>query len=143
MEVDGGCHCGKICYEAEVDPGKAVICHGTDCQTLSGSAFRTVVPSNEGSFRLLSGTPTVYVKTAESGRRRVQTFCAECETPIYSARRWRYQDRRPPPRRDPAARPADPERSILGALMAAVAAAPAEHKDEGKAAKLRPQRRAR
>ena len=52
---------------------------------MSGSAFRTVSPSNEVSFRLLSGTPRVYVKTTESGRRRVQTFCAECGTPIYCA----------------------------------------------------------
>jgi hypothetical protein len=62
-----------------------VICRCADCQTLSGSAFRTVVPSNEGSFRLLSGTPRVYVKTAEGGRRRAQTFCPDCGTPVYSA----------------------------------------------------------
>jgi len=85
VKIDGGCHCGKIRYEAEVDPGRVLICHCRDCQTLSGLAFRTVVPSNEGSFRLLSGTPRVYVKTAESGRRRVHTFCADCGTPIYSA----------------------------------------------------------
>ena len=44
MKIDGSCHCGRIRYEAEVDPAKVVICHCTDCQTLSGSAFRTVVP---------------------------------------------------------------------------------------------------
>ena len=42
MKIDGGCHCGYIAYEAEVDPDKVRICHCTDCQTLSGSAFRTV-----------------------------------------------------------------------------------------------------
>src|SRR5689334_20224682 len=85
MRVDGGCHCGNIRYEAEVDPAKVVICHCTDCQTLSGSAFRTVVPTNEGTFKLLSGAPKVYVKAAENGNRREQTFCPECGTPIYSA----------------------------------------------------------
>ncbi len=84
MKVDGGCHCGNIRYEAEVNPATVVICHCTDCQTLSGSAFRTVVPTKEGSFRLLSGVPTVYVKTGESGNRREQTFCPNCGTPIYS-----------------------------------------------------------
>ena len=44
MKIDGGCHCGYIAYEAEADPAKAMICHCTDCQTLSGSAFRTVLP---------------------------------------------------------------------------------------------------
>jgi hypothetical protein len=84
MKVDGGCHCGHIRYEAEVDPAKVVICHCTDCQTLSGTAFRTVVPTSEGTFKLLSGEPKVYVKTGESGNKRVQTFCPDCGSPIYS-----------------------------------------------------------
>ena len=93
MKVDGGCHCGNIRYEAEVDPATAVICHCTDCQTLSGSAFRTVVPTKEGSFRLLSGVPKVYVKTGESGNRREQTFCPNCvpqsiRAPSATARKW-------------------------------------------------------
>ncbi len=85
MKVDGGCHCGNIRYKAEVDPAKVVICHCTDCQTLSGSAFRTVVPTDEGTFELLSGAPKVYVKIGESGNKREQPFCADCGTPIYSA----------------------------------------------------------
>ena len=84
MKIDGACHCGHIRYEAEVDPAKVVICHCTDCQTLSGSAFRTVVPTEENSFRLLAGTPKVYVKTGESGNKREQTFCADCGSPIFS-----------------------------------------------------------
>ena len=42
------------------------------------------MPTKEGSFRLLSGTPKVYVKTGESGNKREQTFCPNCGTPIYS-----------------------------------------------------------
>ena len=84
MKIDGACHCGQIRYEAEVDPAKVVICHCTDCQTLSGSAFRTVVPSEANSFRLLAGKPKVYVKTGESGNKREQTFCGDCGSPIYA-----------------------------------------------------------
>jgi hypothetical protein len=61
-----------------------VICHCTDCQTLSGSAFRTV-PTKEGSFRLLLGEPKIYIKTGESGNKREQSFCPDCGTPVYSA----------------------------------------------------------
>jgi hypothetical protein len=43
MKIEGGCHCGSIRFEAEVDPATVVICHCTDCQTFSGSASRTVV----------------------------------------------------------------------------------------------------
>ena len=84
MKIDGGCHCGYIAYEAEADPAKAMICHCTDCQTLSGSAFRTVLPTQEGSFKIRSGELNIYVKTGESGTARPQSFCPKCGTPIYS-----------------------------------------------------------
>jgi len=84
MTISGGCHCGAITYEAEVDPDKVSVCHCTDCQTLSGSAFRVVVPAKREGFRL-TGEPRIYVKTGESGRKRAQGFCAACGTPIYSA----------------------------------------------------------
>ncbi len=64
MKIDGGCRCGYIRYEADIDPETVAICHCTDCQTLSGSAFRTVVPAKKSDFRLLGGTPKIYVKTA-------------------------------------------------------------------------------
>jgi len=84
MQIDGGCHCGAIAYRAEVDPEAVGICHCTDCQTLSGTAFRVVAPTAPGGFAILTGAPKEYVKTAESGARRIQAFCAECGTPIYS-----------------------------------------------------------
>jgi hypothetical protein len=31
MKIDGACHCGRIRYEAEVDPERTVICHCTAC----------------------------------------------------------------------------------------------------------------
>jgi hypothetical protein len=85
VKIDGGCHCGQLRYEAEIDPLMVTVCHCTDCQTLSGSAFRTAVPVAKENFRLLSGQLKAYTKTAESGNRRLQTFCPECGTPIYSA----------------------------------------------------------
>ena len=84
MKIDGGCHCGKITYTAEINPEDVGICHCTDCQTLSGTAFRTSVRANKESFQL-AGEPKIYIKTAESGARRAQAFCPECGTPIYAA----------------------------------------------------------
>lgn len=84
MKIDGACYCGQIRYRAEIDPAQVEICHCTDCQTLSGSAFRIVVPALAGSFELLSGTLRTYIKTAESGNRRVQAFCGTCGTSVYS-----------------------------------------------------------
>ena len=85
MKIEGGCHCGHISYEAEIDPEAVWICHCTDCQTGSGSAYRTNVQSRKNTFKLLTGQPKTYIKTtAESGNKRAQGFCPECGTPLYS-----------------------------------------------------------
>ncbi|MCC7483551.1 MAG: GFA family protein [Burkholderiales bacterium] len=84
MKVDGACHCGGIRFEAEVDPATSALCHCTDCQTLSGAAYRANVRTVKGGFRLLAGTPKIYVKTAESGTKRAHGFCPDCGTSLYS-----------------------------------------------------------
>jgi hypothetical protein len=84
MKVDGACACGAIRVEAEADPEKTQVCHCTDCQTATGTAFRVSIPV-DGATVKISGKPANYVKTtAESGRPRVQAFCGTCGTPIYS-----------------------------------------------------------
>lgn len=84
MKVEGSCWCGKISFEGEVDPGMVGICHCTDCQTLSGTAFRAGIATPAEKF-VLRGTPKTFIKTAASGRTRVHAFCSDCGTPIYSA----------------------------------------------------------
>jgi hypothetical protein len=85
MKVTGGCHCGHIAYEAEVDPATLRVCHCADCQKLTGTAFRTNIARLPGTFRLKSGAPKIYLKTAESGNKRAHAFCPDCGTPIYAA----------------------------------------------------------
>ena len=58
MKVSGRCYCGQISFEAAIQPDKVWVCHCTDCQTLSGSAFRT--PRGEGFStlkRAVTGPP--------------------------------------------------------------------------------------
>ncbi|MGH8764889.1 MAG: GFA family protein, partial [Burkholderiales bacterium] len=52
---------------------------------LSGSAYRVSVPAPRETFRLLTGTPKLYVKTAESGNKRWHYFCADCGTPVFAS----------------------------------------------------------
>ncbi|HEY2676505.1 MAG TPA: GFA family protein [Steroidobacteraceae bacterium] len=85
MRVDGHCHCGQIRFEAQVDADQVSICHCTDCQALTGTAYRVSVPAAASDFRLLAGSPKIYIKTAESGNQRAQAFCGNCGTPIYAA----------------------------------------------------------
>ena len=96
MKVHGSCHCGAITFEADADPAKVGICHCSDCQALTGSAFTVFVQVSRQAFRLTGGQPKVYVKTAESGNRRAQAFCPDCgsrlwaaaekDTPVYNLR---------------------------------------------------------
>jgi len=84
MKIDGACHCGAITIEGEADPEKTQVCHCTDCQTGTGSAFRISIPVPGTTFKM-KGQPTIYVKnTADSGIPRVQAFCGKCGSPIYS-----------------------------------------------------------
>jgi hypothetical protein len=84
MRIHGACHCGAITIEGDADPEKVSICHCTDCQTGTGSAFRVSVPVPGETFNMI-GEPASYLKTtAESGRPRLQAFCGRCGSPIYS-----------------------------------------------------------
>ena len=83
MQIDGRCHCGRISYVAEINPDYVIICHCTDCQTISGSPYRVTVPVKAENFKL-HGQPKTYVKIADSGNKRVLAFCADCGSAIYS-----------------------------------------------------------
>jgi hypothetical protein len=84
MDVTGRCQCGAISFRASIDPEKASICHCSDCQHFSGSPYRTSVPAPAAGFKLLSGKPSVYVKTAESGNKRAQGLCGTCGSHVYA-----------------------------------------------------------
>jgi hypothetical protein len=84
MQVHGSCHCGGIQYTASVDPARTTICHCTDCQRLTGTAYRVSVPAIEGSFELIAGEPSIYVKIGDAGSRRAQVFCPNCGSPMYT-----------------------------------------------------------
>ena len=84
MNIDGACLCGQIQFEAIVDPETATICHCTDCQINSGTAFGYVVGAINDSFNLLKGELSFYIKLADSGAKRELAFCGKCGTRIYA-----------------------------------------------------------
>ena len=84
MKVDGTCLCGHITYEAEIDVERVAVCHCTDCQVNSGTAFGVVAHVVDGNFVLRSGKLKEFEKIAESGRIRKLSFCPECGTRIHA-----------------------------------------------------------
>jgi len=84
MKIDGSCSCGAIRIEGEADPETVTVCHCTDCQSATGTAFRVSVPVSGASLKI-TGEPTIFIKTtADSGNPRAQAFCPTCGSPIYS-----------------------------------------------------------
>src|SRR5258705_13893860 len=82
MKIDGHCHCGQITFEAEVDPTALTIFHCTDCQTLTGSAFRINIPAPAEHFVLRGGPPKSSGKTSERGTKPRHPFSGDCGPPI-------------------------------------------------------------
>ena len=93
MHIDGACQCGNITYEAEIDPAQVAICHCTDCQMLTGSAFRITVLTPRTNIRLTGAEPKVYTKSGDNGRKRLQFFCGNCGSYLD----WEHEVRQPEP----------------------------------------------
>ena len=86
MKVDGSCHCGRVTYEAEIDPDQVVICHCTDCQTFSSAPYRVSVFGVAAQNIRFDGTAKLYAKTGGSGKRVLVAFCGDCGTALYSTK---------------------------------------------------------
>ena len=82
MKVQGGCRCGKITYEAEVDPEKVILCNCTDSTAVLQPDCQLSVPGRV--FKLLSGKPAAYIEIAESGAEWHHSFCSNCRALMYS-----------------------------------------------------------
>lgn len=80
---DGGCQCGSVRYRIEGEPLDLVVCHCTECQRQSGSAFGMSLAVRAKDFRLTTGTLKSFTVTCDSGRLKTCTFCPDCGCRIY------------------------------------------------------------
>ena len=85
----GGCQCGEVRYEVVGTPRKLIVCHCTDCQRQSGSAFGMTLLVNEADFRLTQGEVKTFASTSAAGRAKLGAFCPQCGTRIYHKPEWR------------------------------------------------------
>jgi len=75
--IEGGCLCGRVRYSADAEPIFAGVCHCTDCQKFSGSAFATVVGIPATALQL-TGAVKTFTKIGDSGKAIHRRFCPEC-----------------------------------------------------------------
>ena len=85
MHVDGQCHCGRVSFEADIDPQAVSICHCTDCQALTGSPFRVTVLCSGNQIRTTGRAPKIYAEAGDNGRVRHQHFCGDCGSPLFTS----------------------------------------------------------
>jgi hypothetical protein len=79
--LQGGCLCGKVRYSAEAEPVFSGVCHCTDCQKFTGSAFSTVVGVPKDAITL-TGTTKTFTKNGDSGKPIHRHFCPECGSSV-------------------------------------------------------------
>lgn len=81
----GGCQCGFIRYEISGTDGNLSVCHCTECQKQSGSAFGMSLNVAPERFELRSGRLKSFEVVCDSGRTKTCTFCPDCGSRIYHA----------------------------------------------------------
>ncbi|THW20351.1 hypothetical protein D6C98_10578 [Aureobasidium pullulans] len=86
--TSGTCLCGNVSISYSGEPALKVktrrfaLCHCTDCQKISGSAYSVNnVVSGEG-FKV-TGNPKAFTKTADSGKKITSYFCGDCGSTLY------------------------------------------------------------
>jgi hypothetical protein len=62
-----------------------VTCHCRHCQQAGGSAHAPTLIVSRAALRLLSGSPAVYERSADSGNRARREFCADCGSPLFAS----------------------------------------------------------
>jgi hypothetical protein len=85
MYIDGQCHCGRVTYQADIDPERVSICHCTDCQQLTGSPYRVTVICSKDQIRMTGQAPKIYARIGDNGLTRFQHFCGECGSPLFTS----------------------------------------------------------
>ena len=75
--MDGSCLCGAVTYEIMGDPELRLVCHCTQCQRQTGSAFSLLYAIPKDDLRI-TGALQVYAGKGDSGKTVNRTFCPEC-----------------------------------------------------------------
>ena len=82
-QMTGGCSCGQVRYSANAEPMFTGVCHCTNCQKQSGTAFNVVVAIPAAALSIQGPTKT-YAATGDSGNETIRKFCPNCGSTILS-----------------------------------------------------------
>lgn len=83
--ITGRCLCGGVTYSVDAEPVWQGICHCSNCQRQTASAFSTVVGVPSKALTV-EGSSLASFKTVSEGFQSTteRRFCSTCGSPIYS-----------------------------------------------------------
>ena len=83
MDIEGGCYCGALRYEAK---GEAVFkgqCHCRECRYVSGGSANLIMGMLDSDFAYTNGAPAIFQR-ADLDEGVIREFCTTCGTHILS-----------------------------------------------------------
>jgi hypothetical protein len=82
QKISGGCACGAVRYECNLDPVMMLNCHCRNCQQASGSGYAAVaaVPKTAVQVR---GEPRYYKIVGDAGTAVERGFCPNCGSQVF------------------------------------------------------------
>lgn len=80
----GSCLCGNVQYSTMAAPLMTAVCHCTDCQKQSGSAFSVNVLVPATGFEVFGNSLSSYSKNGGSGLPVRRFFCSTCGSALYT-----------------------------------------------------------
>ena len=84
-QLDGRCLCGNVTYSCEGEAMATLLCHCTDCQRQTGTAFSIVVGLPADALEVRGDTLAMVKTLGEAhGGETERNFCSACGSPIFS-----------------------------------------------------------
>lgn len=81
-ERTGGCLCGQVRYRLTAEPVNARICWCRDCQRIAGNGLANALFPAQAVE--ITGSPSDYIKTADSGNQVRRRFCPQCGCHLFA-----------------------------------------------------------
>ncbi len=83
-QLDGRCLCGSVTYRCDGEAMATLLCHCTDCQRQTGTAFSIVVGVDRESLHIEGQLGTFTTIGEDTGEAVKRQFCVSCGSPIVS-----------------------------------------------------------
>ena len=84
-EISGHCLCGSITYKIDAAPVVQAVCHCTNCQRQTGTAYSVVIGVPRTALTIEGDTLSSFETEGEAhGTMTERQFCSACGSPIVS-----------------------------------------------------------